>query len=170
MKMRRPSKIEMLMEVAEVIAKRSTCARRQVGCVITNKLGWILATGYNGQARGTPHCIDTPCPGASYAPGEGLALCEASHAEQAALIQLREPLEARILVCTTMPCMHCIKMISMTSVQIIVYRHDYPDGNLSQQYWDISGRHMPGLRYCFNIMDPLQLDCANDFMTGMTTL
>lgn len=160
--MKRPSKIETLMEVAAAVAKRSTCARRQVGCVITNKLGWILATGYNGQARGTPHCIDAPCPGASYGPGEGLALCEASHAEQAALIQLREPLEARILVCTTMPCMHCIKMISMTSVQLIVYSSDYPDGELSRSYWRASGKAIPGSRHCFAFNDYVEHDLAND--------
>ncbi len=44
------------MEVAKVTAKRSTCLRRNVGCVLLNARGHVLATGYNGVAAGRPHC------------------------------------------------------------------------------------------------------------------
>lgn len=46
------------MEMAEVTAKRATCARRQVGAVIVDSRGYILSTGYNGLPAGFPHCID----------------------------------------------------------------------------------------------------------------
>jgi len=46
---------EMLMGVAEVVARRGTCSRAQVGVVFARE-GRILATGYNGAPRGIPHC------------------------------------------------------------------------------------------------------------------
>ena len=46
---------EYCMEVAETVAKRSTCLRRQVGAVIV--VGkHIVATGYNGAAAELDHC------------------------------------------------------------------------------------------------------------------
>lgn len=51
----RISRDEMLMEVAEVVARRGTCSRAQVGVVFARD-GRILATGYNGAPRGMAHC------------------------------------------------------------------------------------------------------------------
>ena len=42
----RPTWDEYFMEIAEVVKKRSTCIRRQVGAVIV-KDGKIIARGYN---------------------------------------------------------------------------------------------------------------------------
>ena len=53
---------EVYMRMAEELAKRSTCARLQVGTVVTDQLlENVLAIGYNGNARGfrtsaTPRC------------------------------------------------------------------------------------------------------------------
>lgn len=44
------------MELAQTTAKRSTCCRRSVGCVMLNAQGHVIATGYNGVAAGLPHC------------------------------------------------------------------------------------------------------------------
>lgn len=52
----RPSRDQWAMEMAKLTAKRSTCFRRQVGCVLLNARGHVLATGYNGVAAGLPHC------------------------------------------------------------------------------------------------------------------
>ena len=54
--MERITREEMLMGVAEVVARRGTCSRAQVGVVFARE-GRILATGYNGAPRGIPHCI-----------------------------------------------------------------------------------------------------------------
>lgn len=51
----RPSREKVLMEMAEVQAQRSTCARAQVGVVIARD-GRVLVTGYNGAPSGVPHC------------------------------------------------------------------------------------------------------------------
>ena len=54
----RPSWDEYFLEIANLVAKRSTCLRRQYGAVIV-KDNIIVSTGYNGAARGEPNCIDT---------------------------------------------------------------------------------------------------------------
>lgn len=47
---------EYFLQMAELVARRGTCFRRQVGCVLVNHRGHVLATGYNGVAAGMPHC------------------------------------------------------------------------------------------------------------------
>jgi dCMP deaminase len=54
----RPTRSQILMETAQVIAKRSTCSRLHVGAVIARD-GRILTTGYNGAPAGMPHCDHT---------------------------------------------------------------------------------------------------------------
>src|SRR5574343_657137 len=54
--MTRLTKDDWAMSMALTTAKRSTCLRRQVGCVLLNERGHVLATGYNGVAMGLPHC------------------------------------------------------------------------------------------------------------------
>lgn len=124
--MSRPSLDEYFMEIAHVVAKRATCARRKVGCVIVDGNGYILSTGYNGLPKGFPHCIDQPCEGAHCASGTGLELCMSLHAEQNAIARLREPFQAQTLYCTTAPCISCVKLILATSIGRIVFASDYP--------------------------------------------
>lgn len=52
----RPCRDEWAMELAQVTARRSTCCRRQVGCILLSSRGHVLGTGYNGVAAGLPHC------------------------------------------------------------------------------------------------------------------
>ncbi|MGC9555055.1 MAG: deoxycytidylate deaminase, partial [Thermoplasmatota archaeon] len=48
---RRPSYDQYFMEIAAIVATRSTCLRRQVGAIIV-KDNHILSTGYNGPPKG----------------------------------------------------------------------------------------------------------------------
>jgi len=48
---------EYFMSIAKLVATRSTCMRRQVGCVIV-KDKRIIASGYNGAPSGVSHCTD----------------------------------------------------------------------------------------------------------------
>ena len=111
--------------MATVVALRSTCARRAVGCVLVDEHNHVLATGYNGVARLRPHCIDVPCPGATCKTGQGLELCEAIHAEQNALLQCKDVFKIYAAYCTTAPCAHCVKLLSNTSCQEIVFIQSY---------------------------------------------
>jgi dCMP deaminase len=54
--MERISREQMLIEVAQVVARRGTCSRAQVGVVFARE-GRILATGYNGAPPGIDHCV-----------------------------------------------------------------------------------------------------------------
>lgn len=52
----RPDRDSWAMALAVVTAQRATCLRRQVGSVLLNARGHVLATGYNGVAAGQKHC------------------------------------------------------------------------------------------------------------------
>jgi len=58
----RPSRPQMFMEIAHVVAKRSTCMRLNVGAVIVQDRR-IVSIGYNGAPAGAPHCAGNECPG-----------------------------------------------------------------------------------------------------------
>ncbi len=58
--MSRLTEHEYFMQIAIAASQRSTCPRKSVGAILVrNKL--IVSTGYNGSARGLPHCIEAGC-------------------------------------------------------------------------------------------------------------
>lgn len=141
----RPSKAQWAMDVALVTAKRSTCLRRQVGCVLLNDLGHILATGYNGVASGMEHCNEPlkdgllsryeksvgrlypfACEGSTSESGTNLDKCNAVHAEQNALLQCPDVMKIKTALVTTSPCITCVKLLMNTSCTYIVYNEEYP--------------------------------------------
>ena len=123
--MERPSRDEVFLDVAEVVSRRGTCARRKVGCVLVDHYGHVLSTGYNGPPHNWVHCIDTPCPGASAASGTSLELCEAIHAEQNALLQCKNVYKINTCYCTHSPCIHCTKLLLNTGCRFIFFTHQY---------------------------------------------
>lgn len=122
----RPSTDEYFLQMADLVAKRGTCARRQVGCVLVDRNNHVLATGYNGVCRGAIHCIDHPCAGAHAPSGQSLHLCEAIHAEENALIQCRSVDDIHTVYSTASPCVLCMRKIVGTGAQRIVFRQAYP--------------------------------------------
>ena len=76
------------MEIASLVAKRSTCGRRKVGAILVRDKR-VLATGYNGPPTGIPHCIDVGClrEEMGIPSGERHELCRGLHAEQNVIIQ-----------------------------------------------------------------------------------
>lgn len=76
------------LNIAKAVSLRSTCLRRNYGCVIV-KNDEIIATGYNGSPRGEANCCDihSECPRKNKAHNSGdYSDCPAVHAEQNALI------------------------------------------------------------------------------------
>lgn len=153
----RPTKDEYFIAMAKLVATRSTCARRSVGCVLVNSRGHVLATGYNGRAAGLPHCNEVTsseepvqfgtiknfgmpnrCAGASAESGQALDQCEAIHAEQNALLQCRDVYSIEVCYCTTAPCIHCVKLLLNTSCKRIVFEEDYPGD--AARLWKEAGR------------------------------
>lgn len=145
----RPTRDEWAIELALTTARRSTCLRRQVGCVLLSARGHVLSTGYNGVAAGQPHCnmhdpyeptgFPHACEGARAVSGTSLDLCEAIHAEQNALLQCHDVYKICTCYTTTSPCMTCIKLLLNTSCEEIVFIDDYPQPK-AKALWLASGR------------------------------
>lgn len=55
--MERLDKINYYLDIAETVAKRGTCLRKNFGCIIV-KNDEIISTGYTGAPRGRINCID----------------------------------------------------------------------------------------------------------------
>jgi len=128
---RRPSWDEYFLDVARLVAKRSTCLRRYVGAVLV-KDKRILATGYNGAPKGLKHCIDIGClrEKLKIPSGERHELCRALHAEQNALIQASLygiSVKDSTLYATNQPCVICSKMLINAGIKEIVIGDGYPD-------------------------------------------
>lgn len=125
----RPGIDDYFMEIAEVIAKRSTCLRNHVGALFV-KSKRILTTGYNGAPSGLPHCDEVGCAREGVASGTRHELCRAVHAEQNAIIQAAlhgVSIEGSTLYCTHQPCILCAKMMINARIRKVVYRNSYPD-------------------------------------------
>ena len=135
----RPSYDEWFMKIAHIVAQRSTCSRRAVGCVIVDSENRILATGYNGVPSGVFHCTSRACPGAGASSGTSLDVCQALHAEQNAIARLENVRCAHTLYCTTSPCISCTKLIAATPIKRIVAALPYPASG--EKFWtDTVGR------------------------------
>lgn len=134
--MERPSWEEYFMDIARLVARRSTCLRRQVGAVLVKEKN-ILATGYNGTPSGITHCAEVGClrQKLGVPSGERHELCRGLHAEQNAIIQAAKHgvnIAGSTLYCTNSPCSICSKMLINAGIARIVYLEGYPD-SLSQE-------------------------------------
>lgn len=140
--MQRPSWEEYFMEIIRLVAKRSSCLRRQVGAALVKDKN-ILATGYNGTPSGIRHCAEVGClrEQLRVPSGERHELCRGLHAEQNAIIQAAKHgvnISGATLYCTNFPCVICTKMIINSDLSRIVYLEGYPD-DLSAQMLAESG-------------------------------
>lgn len=130
----RPSWDQYFIEIARVVAKRSTCLRRLYGAVITND-NIIVSTGYNGSPRGEQNCVDLGrCrrEELNIPKGERYELCVAVHAEQNAIIN-GDPVKMQggtIYIAgfnfdgslaSGQPCLLCRRMIMNARISRVVY-------------------------------------------------
>jgi dCMP deaminase len=114
--MERPSWDEYFIEITRLVAKRSTCLRRQVGAVLVKDKN-ILDIGCLREKLGIPS-------------GERHELCRGLHAEQNAIIQAAKhgtSIDGATLYCNTMPCIICSKMVINAGIKRVVYLSGYPD-------------------------------------------
>jgi dCMP deaminase len=128
---KRPTWDEYFLEMANLVAKRSTCLRRSVGAVIVKEKR-ILATGYNGAPSGLKHCVEIGClrQKLNIPSGERHELCRALHAEQNALIQASLygiSVKDSVLYATNQPCVICAKMLINAGIKEIIISSGYPD-------------------------------------------
>lgn len=159
----RPTADRYFLDLARLVATRSTCLRRSVGCVLVSARRHVLATGYNGVAAGLPHCDDpltihhvngpdtveypNACRGARAPSGSELDACEAIHAEQNALLQCRDAFEIDACYATVSPCLTCVKFLLNTSCRRVVFAELYAaHHDQARELWERSGRtweHQP---------------------------
>lgn len=127
----RPSTDIYFLNIASVVATKSTCLRNKVGsAIVKNKR--ILSTGYNGAPSGMEHCLDTGCIRnlENIPSGTRHEKCRAVHAEQNAIIQAAihgVSIAGGTLYCTHQPCILCAKMIINAEIERVVFKERYPD-------------------------------------------
>ncbi|MGI6114452.1 MAG: deoxycytidylate deaminase [Mahellales bacterium] len=127
----RPTWDEYFMEMVDIVKKRSTCLRRQVGAIIV-KDKRMLASGYNGAPTGMKHCGEIGCMREKLGvpSGQRHELCRALHAEQNAIIQAAVSgvsIKGATIYITHSPCVLCAKMIINAGIERVVIKGDYPD-------------------------------------------
>lgn len=125
----RPKWDKYFMDIAQVVAARGNCSRRQVAAVIV-KDRRIISTGYNGTPRGIKNCFEGGCPRCnSDAPsGHDLGSCVCSHAEENAIVQAAYhgiSVKDATLYTTFSPCLLCSKMIINSGIKEVVYHQEY---------------------------------------------
>lgn len=117
----RPTFEQIYMNLALELAKRSTCQRKSVGCVITSSdYRRVLAVGYNGNASGLPNECDYPT---------NKGACGCLHSEDNCVINCDSPRQTpKIAFVTWSPCVMCSKrFINLGSVEKVYYRYAYSD-------------------------------------------
>lgn len=116
----RPSFDVVYMDMARTLARRSSCERLQVGCIIvTADMQRVLSCGYNGGAKGQ----DNGC--ASLEPGQ----CLHVHAEMNAILNCTPDQRVRKIVYSThLPCPVCAKLVvNLGSVDRVCFGGAYRD-------------------------------------------
>ncbi|KAF1082273.1 MAG: dCMP deaminase [Candidatus Rifleibacterium amylolyticum] len=129
----RPDWDTYFLRIAQLVAQRSTCLRRQVGAVIVRD-NRLLATGYNGAPNNVAHCFQLPggClrEARNIPSGQRQELCRGLHAEQNAILQAAAfgvSLKGGDCYCTHQPCITCAKMLINAGIKRVVFLGDYPD-------------------------------------------
>lgn len=131
----RIQKEDYFLNIAKVVASRSTCLRAQCGAVIV-KNGVIISTGYNGSVRGQENCCDRgTCPREKSEPNTDKYLCVACHAEINAIVNIARNggggiVDSTLFVHFTRlddklnsynkPCEDCMKAIINSGIKFII--------------------------------------------------
>lgn len=123
---------QYFMEIAHLVASRSTCLRRQVGAVAVSRDNRILGTGYNGALPGAPHCDQVGClrEEMHIPSGQRQEICRAQHAEaNVCNFAARHgvALNGATVYVTTQPCTTCVKAMATSGISRIIFDGDYPD-------------------------------------------
>jgi len=133
----RESWISYFLEIAKLVATRSTCLRRQVGAVIV-KDRQIISTGYNGAPSGIMSCMEL---GSCYREqnnipsGEKHETCSAVHAEANAIVQAAKhgiSVKGSTMYITHQPCSMCARLIVNSGIKHVYWEEGYPDENASK--------------------------------------
>ena len=127
----RPDWDTYFLNIADVVATRADCSRRQLGSILVDEDHRVIGMGYNGAPSGTPGCLtDGACPRgqksydevpafSSYAGGGGE--CIAAHAEANALLWARTSCKGATAYITCAPCHGCNILLKAAGVARVVF-------------------------------------------------
>lgn len=135
---KRMDKINYYLDIAETVASRGTCLRKEYGSVIVNN-DQIIATGYVGAPRGRDNCSDLGfCNKKKILPDQrhgGYDACRSVHSEQNAIISAarKDMIGADLYLvgyrCDThdyeegaAPCLMCRKIIINAGIKRVYVR------------------------------------------------
>lgn len=117
----RISRPQMFMQIAQVVAQRSTCMRLNVGAVLVQGRS-IVSIGYNGVPAGEAHCSGNDCPGKHHCH-------ETIHAEINAIDHLSGNVcdyYGLDLYVTDSPCSNCFNVLcSVGSIHRVFFANPY---------------------------------------------
>lgn len=130
----RPSKWQTIMEVAEVVAKRSHDSQTKVGSVlVSNKSGAILANGVNGFVRGAP---DAKLP--TTRPEKYKFIVHSEENLVANCARHGISMDDCTLVCTHSPCVKCMRLIFQCGITQVLVKEKYTDFDNLKKMADLS--------------------------------
>jgi len=134
---KRVSKHNYYLDIAQTVSERSTCLRKRYGAIIV-KNDSIISTGYNGAPRGRANCNEIGfCmrEKLQIPRGERYELCRSVHSEANAIIAASREnmLDATLYMCCTDPfdghvisginsCMMCKRMIINAGISTVIIR------------------------------------------------
>ena len=135
--MRRISKENYYLDIAETVLERATCLRRVYGAIIVTN-DEIIATGYNGAPRGRKNCTDLGfCSreALNVPRGERYELCRSVHAEANAIISasrrdmvggtlylVGKNAQTGEILCDATSCAMCRRMVINAGLERVVIR------------------------------------------------
>jgi DNA mismatch endonuclease Vsr len=122
----RPSLRNYFMDVAYLIASRSSCpSGKQHGAVITSDSGYILSTGYNGPARKKRHC--ETCSLDADSKGKDWRTCPAVHSEENAIANAAKngsKIDGAVMYVTKKPCDRCARIILNSGIREVIFEYE----------------------------------------------
>ena len=137
--MERRDKFNYYLDIAQTVAERGTCLRRNYGAIIV-KNDVIVSTGYNGAPRGRKNCNDLgSCmrDKLGIPRGERYELCRSIHAEANAIISAsrEQMLGSTLYLCCTDPntgdviggmncCMMCKRQVINAGISKVIIRNN----------------------------------------------
>ena len=121
-------------KICEAVASKSPCLSRKIGAILVQDKS-IISTGFNGPARGFPHCgiyeyeddLPPECPrhAQGFKSGEGLINCPAAHAETNCIANAARigasTIGSTLYMNCIIPCKDCmILLVNAGIVEVVV--------------------------------------------------
>lgn len=120
-------KIRFYMDLAFHMGKQGTCPRANVGAVIVRD-DRVIAMGFNGSPRHTPHCKDDGC--WMRQRGELVSCVRSVHAESNSIVNaayMGTVTKGSVMFSTHYPCLACMKLIINAGITQVYYSIPYDD-------------------------------------------